>query len=78
VALDQFALNPAVTGVFVADHRKGYCLGACQEIRQLIDGRDVFEFHDGFHPSIMTGTRSRFRMTGLCAYNGSRHDRNQY
>jgi hypothetical protein len=25
---DQFALNPAVAGVFVADDRKGHCLSA--------------------------------------------------
>jgi hypothetical protein len=53
---DPFALNPAVTGVFIAKNRKDHRLGVCQEIRQLTDGRYIFEFHDGFHPPIMTGT----------------------
>ena len=47
---DQLPLYPAVAGILVSQDRKGYRLGARQEIPKLVCGGQIVELHDGLHP----------------------------
>ena len=53
LVVSQRRLDPSIAIIFAAAHLKRYGLSARKKRLDLLERFQIFEIHDGFHPSIM-------------------------